>query len=96
MGKSNESINDYFEYLLQRIFQCTQQPSSISCFDQSVTNGKDHVLINLSAYFFIYFNTSDRGYHPFDFTNNSISLPDIRVGLSRHHSIKQLHKSIID
>jgi len=59
-----------------RIFQCTQQSSSISCFDQTVTN--------------------DRNYHPFHCANNPISLPDIRIGLSRHHSIKQLHKTIID
>ncbi|CAF3528284.1 unnamed protein product [Adineta steineri] len=56
-----------------KMFQCTQQASSISYYDQSVTNG-------------------DRIYHPF----HSISIPDIRVGLSRHHSIKQLHKIIVD
>ncbi|CAF3553371.1 unnamed protein product [Adineta steineri] len=56
-----------------QMFQCTQQASSISYYDQSVTNG-------------------DRIYHPF----HSISIPDIRVGLSRHHSIKQLHKIIVD
>jgi len=57
-----------------RIFQCTQQSSSIPCFDQTVTN--------------------DRNYHPFYCANNPISLPDIRIGLSRHHSIKQLHKTM--
>ncbi|CAF2326891.1 unnamed protein product [Rotaria sp. Silwood2] len=68
--------NDNQNQMNWRIFQSTQQSSSISCFDQSVTN--------------------DRICHPFYFTNNPISLPDIRIGLSRHHSSKQLHKTIIN
>ncbi|CAF1419500.1 unnamed protein product [Rotaria sp. Silwood1] len=40
--------------------------------------------------------TNDCSYHPFYFINNPVSLPDIRIGLSRHHSIKQLHKAIIN
>ncbi|CAF0796795.1 unnamed protein product [Rotaria sordida] len=69
--------NDNQNHMNWRVFQCTQQSSSsMSYFDQSVTN--------------------DRNYNPFYFTNNPISLPDIRIGLSRHHSIKQLHKTVIN
>jgi len=72
-------------------------------FKNVLNNVKDSNQLNLiiqekkeSVLGFIYFINLDRNYHPSYYPNNPISLPDIRIGLSRHHSTKHLHKTIID